>query len=64
MNTTTPGGKLIYHVFAAVAEFQRDVIRENTVLGLQAARKRGARPAAQAQHRRHPRQTRPAVSCA
>lgn len=42
INTTTPGGKLVYHVFAAVAEFQRDMIRENTVLGLQAARARGA----------------------
>jgi DNA invertase Pin-like site-specific DNA recombinase len=41
INTTTPGGKLIYHVFAAVAEFQRDMIRENTVLGLAAARERG-----------------------
>lgn len=41
INTTTPGGKLVYHVFAAVAEFQRDMIRENTVLGLAAARQRG-----------------------
>lgn len=41
INTTTPGGKLVYHLFAAMAEFQRDVIRENTVLGLAAARQRG-----------------------
>ncbi len=41
INTTTPGGKLVYHVFSAVAEFQRDLIRENTVLGIEAARKRG-----------------------
>lgn len=41
INTTTPGGKLVFHVFAAVAEFQRDMIRENTVLGLAAARERG-----------------------
>jgi DNA invertase Pin-like site-specific DNA recombinase len=41
INTTTPGGKLVYHLFAAFAEFQRDVIRENTVLGLAAARDRG-----------------------
>ena len=41
INTTTPGGKLVYHLFAAMAEFQRDVIRENTVLGLAAARERG-----------------------
>jgi DNA invertase Pin-like site-specific DNA recombinase len=42
INTTTPGGKLVYHLFAAFAEFQRDIIRENTVLGLAAARQRGA----------------------
>lgn len=41
INTTTPGGKLVYHVFSAVAEFQRDLIHETTVLGLQAARERG-----------------------
>ncbi len=43
INTTTPGGKLIYHVFSAVAEFQRDLTVENTHAGLQAARKRGKR---------------------
>lgn len=43
INTTTPGGKLVYHLFAAFAEFQRDIIRENTVLGLAAAKQRGAR---------------------
>jgi len=42
INTTTPGGKLVYHLFAAFAEFQRDIIRENTVLGLAAAKTRGA----------------------
>lgn len=42
INTTTPGGKLVYHLFAAFAEFQRDIIRENTVLGLAAAKQRGA----------------------
>lgn len=41
VNTTTPGGKLVYHVFAAVAEFQRDMISENTALGIAAARARG-----------------------
>ena len=41
INTTTPGGKLVYHVFAAVAEFTRDMIRENTLYGLQAAKERG-----------------------
>jgi len=42
INTTTPGGKLVYHLFAAFAEFQRDIIRENTVLGLEAAKKNGS----------------------
>lgn len=43
INTTTPGGKLVYHLFAAFAEFNRDMIREITVLGLAAAKQRGAR---------------------
>ncbi len=43
INTATPGGKLIYHIFAAVAEFHRDLIRENTRNGLRAARERGSR---------------------
>lgn len=42
INTTTPGGRLVYHLFAAMAEFVRDLIRENTVNGLAAARERGA----------------------
>lgn len=41
INTTTPGGKLVYHLFSAFAEFQRDVIIENTVAGMQAAKRRG-----------------------
>jgi DNA invertase Pin-like site-specific DNA recombinase len=41
IDTTTSGGKLIFHVFAALAEFERDVIRERTRAGLQAARARG-----------------------
>ncbi|MGD1888364.1 MAG: recombinase family protein [Cohaesibacteraceae bacterium] len=43
INTTTPGGKLVYHLFSAFAEFQRDIIVENTIAGLEAARKRGKR---------------------
>jgi len=41
INTTTPGGKLVYHLFSAFAEFQRDVIIENTIAGMHAARQRG-----------------------
>ena len=43
INTTTPGGKLVFHIFAAVAEFQRNLIRENTITGIEAARKRGSK---------------------
>src|SRR6187399_2758026 len=43
IDTTTSGGKLIFHVFAALAEFERDIIRERTVAGLTAARARGKR---------------------
>jgi DNA invertase Pin-like site-specific DNA recombinase len=43
IDTTTSGGKLIFHVFAALAEFERDVIRERTRAGLVAARARGRR---------------------
>jgi DNA invertase Pin-like site-specific DNA recombinase len=41
IDTTTPGGKLIFHVFAALAEFERDLIRERTNAGLSASRARG-----------------------
>jgi len=41
IDTTTSGGKLIFHVFGALAEFERDLIRERTQAGLTAARARG-----------------------
>jgi DNA invertase Pin-like site-specific DNA recombinase len=41
IDTTTPGGKLIFHIFGALAEFERDLIRERTNAGLVAARARG-----------------------
>jgi DNA invertase Pin-like site-specific DNA recombinase len=34
IDTTTPGGKLVFHVFAALAEFERDLVRERTTAGL------------------------------
>lgn len=43
IDTSTPGGKFIYHVISACAEFQRDIIVENTLLGLEAARANGSR---------------------
>jgi DNA invertase Pin-like site-specific DNA recombinase len=41
IDTTTPGGRLQFHIFGALAEFEREVIRERTRLGLAAARARG-----------------------
>ena len=41
IDTTTPAGRLVFHVFAALAEFERDLIRERTHAGLAAARARG-----------------------
>lgn len=41
LDTKTPGGKLVFHVFASIAEFERDIIRERTMAGLEAARARG-----------------------
>ncbi len=41
IDTATSGGKLIFHVFGALAEFERDLIRERTRAGLAAARARG-----------------------
>ena len=41
IDTTTSGGRLVFHVFGALAEFEREIIRERTVAGLSAARARG-----------------------
>lgn len=41
LDTSSPGGRLVFHVFGAVAEFERNLIRERTLVGLEAARKRG-----------------------
>lgn len=41
INTTNPTGKLVFHIFSAVAEFHRDLIIENTLAGIEAARRRG-----------------------
>ena len=43
LDTSTPGGRLVFHVFGALAEFERDLIRERTFAGLAAARARGRR---------------------
>lgn len=41
IETTTNGGKLIFNIFASLAEFERNLIRERTIAGLMAARLRG-----------------------
>lgn len=43
IDTTTPGGKLVFHIFGALAEFERSIIRERTRAGLDAAWARGRR---------------------
>src|ERR687896_1060472 len=49
IDTTTSGGKILFHIFGALAEFERDLIKERTRAGLTAARargKKGGRPKA------------------
>jgi DNA invertase Pin-like site-specific DNA recombinase len=41
IDTKTPGGRLIFHIFGALAEFERELIRERTMAGLVAARAQG-----------------------
>lgn len=43
IDTTSPQGRLVFNIFASLAEFERDVIRERTQAGLNAARARGRR---------------------
>lgn len=70
LDTTTPGGRLVFHVFAALAEFIRELIVEGTREGLDAARAAGKRlgrpPAMSAEQVRHARDllTRPDNSVA
>jgi len=44
MDTTTPGGELIFHVMGALAQFERSLIVERTRAGMQAARAQGRQP--------------------
>src|SRR3954447_10633395 len=55
IDKTTSGGRLVFHFFGALAEFERDIIRERTQAGLRAARARGrhgGRPKRQASSRK------------
>jgi len=56
VDTTNASGKLLFHLFGALAEFERSLIRERTVAGLAAARERGrvgGRPRALSAERRN-----------
>lgn len=44
IDTTTSAGKLVFHIFAALAEFERALIVDRTMAGLEAARARGSKP--------------------
>ncbi|WP_328404865.1 helix-turn-helix domain-containing protein [Streptomyces sp. NBC_00390] len=56
LDTTTPGGRLVFHVFAAPAEFIRVLIVQGTNEGLEVARVRRARPPAMTEEQiRHAR---------
>ena len=48
IDTTTPGGRLVFHIFGALGQFERDLIRERTRAGLEAAAARGRAPPATA----------------
>ena len=41
IDTNTPGGRLLFHVVGAIAEFEKDLIKERTMTGLKAARTKG-----------------------
>jgi len=41
IDTSTPSGKLVFHIFGSLAEFERNLIRERTMAGLRSARVRG-----------------------
>ncbi len=43
IDTTTPAGRLLFHVLAAIAEFERDLIRDRVLAGLKRARAQGIR---------------------
>ena len=43
IDTSTPTGRLLFHVLGSIAEFERDLIRERVTAGMQAAKRRGQR---------------------
>src|SRR3989454_9924162 len=57
IDTTTPAGRLLFHVLASIAEFERDLIRDRVIAGVRRARAQGRRlgPAPPTARRRRPR---------
>lgn len=57
VDTTTPAGRLLFHVLASIAEFERDLIRDRVIAGVRRARAQGRRlgPAPPTARRRRPR---------
>jgi len=55
IDTTTPSGELIFHVFSALAQFERRLIQERTKAGLAAARARGRKGGRPPLSRNHPK---------
>ena len=62
IDTTSPGGRLVFHLFAALAQFERELIKERTNAGLAAARARGRRSASRNGRRNRGSRT-PHVRC-
>ena len=54
IDTGNAGGKLIFHIFGALAEFEHALIRERTIAGLAASRARGTRPRSRSAGSRRP----------
>jgi DNA invertase Pin-like site-specific DNA recombinase len=54
IDTTTPAGRLMFHVLSAIAEFERDLIRERVIAGIRRARAQGGRIGRPAKYRVDP----------
>jgi DNA invertase Pin-like site-specific DNA recombinase len=54
IDTTTPAGRLLFHVLAAIAEFERDLIRERVIAGIRRARAQGRHVGRPAKYRVDP----------
>src|SRR5437667_4437076 len=62
IDTTTPSGRLLFHVLAAIAEFERDLIRDRVVAGLRRAKAQGRHLGRPRRHHIHVAQARALVA--